>query len=180
MPLTLFTSTSQRSINDCGNCTTLLPTGITNVNGQVCRVLLDHTSDKSFVTEQFAKQSKAQIKNENNYYKGLSGEICKATKAALLHTSIGGKDICLTAALTPEIGQLRAVKSVPYQNWNYIKNRKSPAARQLPKTRVQCGCHVGSRRHTVHHQKQNQQGFHSSRIHKRRHDTAPRHNPQKG
>ena len=125
MTLSLFTSTSQRSINDCGNCTTLLPTGITNVNGQVCRVLLDHTSDKSFVTEQFAKQSKAQIKNENNYYKGLSGEICKATKAALLHTSIGGKDICLTAALTPEIGQLRAVKSVPYQNWNYIKNRKA-------------------------------------------------------
>ena len=117
--------TTSKTVNDCGNCVTLLPSGKTSINGRSCRVLIDHCSDKSFVTEHFAKSSNAELVKRDNYYKGISKEICKATRAAILRTSLGGTEITLAAVMTPEIATLRAVDYVPHRNWTFIKDRHS-------------------------------------------------------
>ena len=98
-----------------------------------CRVLLDHCSDKSFVTERFAKWSNAQIKTKDNYYRGVSQEICKATRAATLQTSLGGTEISLSAALTPEIATLRAVDCIPHREWTFIKDRNALLLDKYPR-----------------------------------------------
>ena len=120
-----------------------MPTGEVIINNKKCRIALDWTSDRSFVTSEFANAIDALTMSEKDHFMGLNQQVGSTTDCTQLQIKVGSKNFSFKANITDKICELPAVNVVPYKGWVYIENRAHRVADKYPRPAVKVDCLLG-------------------------------------